>query len=87
MDEALRKKLQKKLESSLPEDVETIGLKNYKMTVDFLGQVLSNYIVIGYDLDNIPFVISSNRTQKDADALKTLIAKVITGQDLNTKRM
>ena len=57
------------------------------MTVDFLEQVLSNYIVIGYDLDNIPFVISSNKTQKDADALKTLIAKVITGQDLNTKRM
>ena len=42
MDEASRKKLQKNLESSLPEDVETIGLKNYKMTVDFLGQVLSN---------------------------------------------
>jgi len=87
MEEKSRKKLQKHIESSLPEDVEAFSLKNYKMTVDFLEQVLSNYIVIGYDLDNIPFVISSNKTQKDADALKTLIAKVITGQDLNTKRM
>ena len=76
-----------KEEFFLPEDVEAFSLKNYKMTVDFLEQVLSNYIVIGYDLDNVPFVISSNKTQKDADALKTLIAKVITGQDLNTKRM
>ena len=87
MDEKPRKKLQKHITTSLPEDVEAVGLKNYKMTVDFLEQVLSNYIVIGYDLDNVPFVISSNKTQKDADALKTLIAKVITGQDLNTKRM
>ena len=87
MDETSRKKLQKHITTSLPEDTQGFSLKNYKMTVDFLEQVLSNYIVIGYDLDNIPFVISSNRTQKDADALKTLIAKVITGQDLNTKRM
>ena len=87
MEEKSRKKLQKHIESSLPEDVEAFSLKNYKMTVDFIEQELTNYIVIGYDLDNIPFVISSNKTQKDADALKTLIAKVITGQDLNTKRM
>jgi len=57
------------------------------MTVDFLDQVLSNYILIGYDLDNTPFVICNNKTQKDADALKTLIAKVISGQDLNIKKI
>ena len=87
MDEKSRKELQQRLTAALLEEQDSVFVKNCKMTVDFLNQVLSNYMVIGYDLDNIPFVISNNKTQKDADALKTLIAKVITGQDLNIKKL
>lgn len=87
MDEKSRKELQQRLTAALLEEQDSVFAKNCKMTVDFLDQVLSNYMVIGYDLDNIPFVISNNKTQKDADALKTLIAKVITGQDLNIKKL
>ena len=87
MDEKSRKELQQRLTAAMLEEQDSAFAKNCKMTVDFLDQVLSNYMVIGYDLDNIPFVISNNKTQKDADALKTLIAKVITGQDLNIKKL
>jgi hypothetical protein len=87
MDEKSRKELHQRLTEALLEEQDSAFSKNCKMTVDFLDQVLSNYMVIGYDLDNTPFVICNNKTQKDADALKTLIAKVITGQDLNIKKL
>jgi len=86
MDEKSRKELQKRLAAALQEDEDSPFFKNCKLTVDFLDQVLSNYIVIGYDLDNMPFVVCKNKTQKDADALKTLITKVMMGQDLNVKK-
>jgi hypothetical protein len=87
MDEKSRKELQKRLTTALQEEPDSEFNRNCKMTVDFLDQVLSNYMVIGYDLNNVPFVICNNRTQKDADALKTLITKVIMGQDLNIKKI
>lgn len=86
MDEKTKRELHQRLNEFI-EEPDTQFMKNCKMTVDFLDQVLSNYIVIGYDLDNTPFVVSHNKTSKDADALKTLITKVITGQDLNVKKM
>jgi|688.fasta_scaffold404425_2 hypothetical protein len=87
MDEKSRKELQKRLTTALQEEPDSEFNRNCKMTVDFLDQVLSNYMVIGYDLNNVPFVICNNRTQKDADALKTLITKVMMGQDLNIKKI
>jgi hypothetical protein len=87
MDEKSRKELQKRLTTALQEEPDSEFSKNCKMTVDFLDQVLSNYMVIGYDLNNAPFVICNNRSQKDADALKTLITKVMMGQDLNIKKI
>jgi hypothetical protein len=87
MDEKSRKELQKRLTTALQEEPDSEFVKNCKMTVDFLDQVLSNYMVIGYDLNNAPFVICNNRTQKDSDALKTLITKVMMGQDLNIKKI
>lgn len=86
MDEKSRKELQKRLTAALEEEENGPFLKNCKMTVDFLDQVLSNYMVIGYDLEDMPFVVCKNKTQKDADALKTLITKVMMGQDLNVKK-
>jgi hypothetical protein len=87
MDEKSRKELQKRLTTALLEEPDSEFNRNCKMTVDFLDQVLSNYMVIGYDLNNVPFVICNNRTQKDADALKTLLTKVLMGQDLNIKKI
>lgn len=87
MDEKSKKQLQQRLAATLSEDKDQIFINNCKMTADFLDQVLSNYMLIGYDLDNAPFVICNNKNQKDADALKTLLAKVITGQDLNIKKL
>ena len=87
MDEKSRKELQKRLTTALQEEPDSEFNRNCKMTVDFLDQVLSNYMVIGYDLNNVPFVICNNRTQKDADALKTLITKVMMGQHLNIKKI
>jgi hypothetical protein len=87
MDEKSRKELQKRLTTALQEEPDNEFNRNCKMTVDFLDQVLSNYMVIGYDLNNVPFVICNNRTQKDADALKTLLTKVLMGQDLNIKKI
>jgi len=87
MDEKSQRELQKRLTEALIEDENTPFMKSCKMTAEFLDQVLSNYIVIGYDLDNVPFVLSHNKNQKDADALKTLLAKVVTGQDLNVRKM
>jgi hypothetical protein len=86
MDEKSRKELQQRLAAALQEESEDGFTKTCKMTADFLDQVLSNYMVIGYDLDNVPFVICKNKTQKDADALKTLITKVMMGQDLTVKK-
>ena len=87
MDDKTKRELQKRIAEAFTEEPDSPFAKNCKMTVDFLDQVLSNYILIGYDLDNTPFVICNNKTQKDADALKTLIAKVISGQDLNIKKV
>ena len=86
MDDKTRRELQKKL-ASVFEEPDNKLIANCKMTADFLDQVLSNYIVIGYDLDNVPFVLCNNKNQKDADALKTLLAKVVMGQDLNVKKI
>ena len=60
MDEKSRKELQQRIASAFLEEPDSTFTKNCKMTVDFLDQVLSNYMVIGYDLDNVPFVISLN---------------------------
>lgn len=87
MDEKSKKQLQQRLAATLSEDKDQIFINNCKMTVDFLDQVLSNYMLIGYDLDNAPFVICNNKNQKDADALKTLLTKVVMGQDLNIKKL
>lgn len=87
MDEKSRKELQQRIASAFLEEPESQFVKNCKMTADFLDQVLSNYMVIGYDLDNAPFVICNNKSQKDADALKTLLTKVVMGQDLNIKKL
>lgn len=87
MDEQTSREFKKKLAAVIQEDYDSKLVKNCKMTADFLDQILSNYIVIGYDLDNAPFVMCSNKTQKDADALKTIMAKVVMGQDLNVKKI
>ena len=87
MDEKSKKQLQQRLAATLSEDKDQIFINNCKMTADFLDQVLSNYMLIGYDLDNAPFVICNNKNQKDADALKTLLTKVVMGQDLIIKTL
>ena len=87
MDEKSQRELQKRLAEAFLEEENAPLMKNCRMTVDFLDQILSNYIVIGYDLDNTPFVVCHNKSQKDADALKTLLTKVMMGQDLNVKKV
>lgn len=87
MDEKSKKQLQQRLAATFSEDKDQMFINNCKMTADFLDQVLSNYMLIGYDLDNAPFVICNNKNQKDADALKTLLTRVMMGQDLNIKKL
>ena len=87
MDEKSKKQLQQRLAATFSEDKDQMFINNCKMTADFLDQVLSNYMLIGYDLDNTPFVICNNKNQKDADALKTLLTRVMMGQDLNIKKL
>lgn len=86
MDQNLKLALQKKLEQDFLASDDPKALK-YRMCVDFLDQLLSNYMVIGFDLDNEPFVLGKNNNPKDCEALRSLIHKVVTGgHDLNNIR-
>lgn len=88
MDEETKRELQSRLNALLAETPDKDFTSKYVQTNDFLSQVLSNFIVIGYDLDNNPFVLGNNKTPKDADALRTLIQKVMMGgSDLNIKKL
>lgn len=88
MDEQTKRELQDRISSLLAAESDKDFISKYAQTNDFLSQVLSNYIVIGYDLENNPFVLGNNKTPKDADALRTLVQKVMMGgADLNIKKV
>jgi len=88
MDEETKRELQDRLNALLSAEPDKDYISKYAQTNDFLSQVLSNFIVIGYDLENNPFVLGNNRTPKDADALRTLVQKVMMGgADLNIKKL
>lgn len=87
MDEQTKREIQRKLTEEFLNDKDNPQAVRIKMTVDFLDQLLTNYIVIGYDFENQPFIVGHNKTPKDCDALKNLVHKVVTGQDLNMMRL
>jgi hypothetical protein len=44
--------------------------------ISVMEEFMRSFIVIGYDLDNNPLVITNARTQVDADALQTALARL-----------
>lgn len=78
MDEKIKKAIREKLRSqNLIKFNEVEEKELYESITDFVDQFLSNYLILGFDLDNKPFIIAKNNNAKDDHSLKYLATNFI----------
>lgn len=78
MEKDIKKIIRDKLRESKLNRFEETNEKNlYENLTNIIDQYLSNYLVVGFDLENKPFIIAKNSDVKDDHALRFLATNFI----------
>ena len=86
MEDKLKKFISQKLkEANLNTFDKTDDKLLYEGITTAINNFLSNYLVIGFDLEGKPFIVAKNDSLKDDYALRNLASKFI-NQDWHLKK-
>ena len=86
MEDKIKKLIRQKLkESKLKDFEETPDKLLYEGITTAMNQYLSNYLVIGFDLQGKPFIVAKNDHVKDDHALRFLASNFI-NRDWQSKK-